>query len=61
MEDKELVRAAIKHSRKSVTRFATEDLVREPRTVRRWLAGDAPVPQLVRRFLEDLLKNVADA
>ena len=42
LADSELLSRAIKASGKSVRRFAREELVREPRTVWRWLSG----PQL---------------
>lgn len=47
-----LLRSAIKRSGLSARKFATEILVRDERTVRRWLAGDAPIPDAVLRFLE---------
>lgn len=43
----QLLRRAITASGRSATRYAVEELVRDPRTVRRWLAGDAPIPALV--------------
>lgn len=49
--DAELIRAAIEASGLSVRRFAREVLVRDPRTVFRWLAG-APLPRAVREKLE---------
>lgn len=49
--DRELISRAIKASGKSVRRFAREDLVREPRTVWRWLAGENPIPRAVHEML----------
>ncbi len=60
MTDPELIRAAIDHSKLSVSRFAREVMIREPRTVRRWLAGDSPLPAQVRRHLEHLLRFVTE-
>jgi len=48
MTDAELVRAAITVSGLSARRFAVEVLIREERTIRRWLAGDSPIPKAVR-------------
>lgn len=42
-----LLRAAIATSGLSVTRYASDVLTRDPRTVRRWLAGASPIPQAV--------------
>lgn len=47
-----LLRAAIEASGLSARRFAVEILLRDERTVRRWLAGDSPIPEPVVRFLE---------
>lgn len=46
-----LLRAAIKASGLSATAYARQVLIRNPRTVRRWLAGDSPIPEAVREFL----------
>lgn len=46
------LRAAIVASGLSVSAYARQVLIRDPRTVRRWLAGDSPIPQSVRDFLE---------
>lgn len=53
MDDQELLSRAIAGSGKSVRRFAREELVREPRTVWRWLAGENPVPAMVREHLQE--------
>ena len=50
LDDMALILAAIKSSGLSARKFATEILTRDERTVRRWLAGDAPVPAPVRAF-----------
>jgi hypothetical protein len=42
-----LLRDAIKASGLSARRFAVQVLVRDERTVRRWLAGDSPIPRAV--------------
>jgi len=46
-----LLSRAIELSGLSVTRFAVEILIREDRTVRRWLAAEADIPPVVRDFL----------
>jgi hypothetical protein len=51
LPDKELLSLAIKVSGLSVRRFARERLVREPRTVWRWLAGENDLPRAVRETL----------
>lgn len=45
------LRAAIKASGLSASAYARQVLIRSPRTVRRWLAGDSPLPEAVREFL----------
>lgn len=46
-----LLRSRIEASGLSVGRFAREVLLREPRTVQRWLAMENPIPQLVIEWL----------
>lgn len=41
----------IKASGLSVEQFARTIVLREPRTVFRWLAGDSPIPKVVVKFL----------
>jgi hypothetical protein len=50
LPDKELISAAVKASRLSVRRFSRERLVRDPRTVWRWLAGENDLPRDVRAW-----------
>jgi hypothetical protein len=45
------LRAAITASGLSVSLYARTVVIRDPRTVRRWLAGDSPIPQSVIDFL----------
>lgn len=47
MSDSEKLRAVIEASGLSARRFADEVLLRDERTVRRWLAGDSPIPEPV--------------
>jgi hypothetical protein len=47
MTDRELLEAAIDASGLSARRFAVDVLLRDERTVRRWLAGDSPIPEVV--------------
>jgi len=47
----ELLKKRIEESGLSVRQFAIQVLVREDRTVRRWLAGDSPVPNMVVSWL----------
>jgi hypothetical protein len=47
MTDPELLSAAITASGLSVTAFCRDILVRNSRTVWRWLNGDSPIPLVV--------------
>jgi hypothetical protein len=47
-----ILEGAIEASGLSARKFATEILLRDERTIRRWLAGDSPIPEAVMRFLE---------
>lgn len=50
-EQSEQLRAAIRRSGLSISAYARTVLVREVRTVQRWLAGDSPIPHAVLDFL----------
>ena len=52
MTDRELLLAAIQASGLSRRKFAERVLLRDERTVRRWLAGDAKMPPIVREHLQ---------
>ena len=56
MDDVELLKAAIQASGGSARAFARRPLLRNERTVRRWLAGERPIPQEVRDYLLELVK-----
>ena len=51
MTDRDRLARVIAASGLSAARYAREVLVREPRTIRRWLAGDSPIPKEVLAFL----------
>lgn len=55
MTDAEKLRLVIERSGMSARAFATDILMRDERTIRRWLAGDRKVPAIVVRFLDDQL------
>lgn len=55
MTDADSLRRAIEASGLSARRFAREVLIRDERTVRRWLAGDSPIPEPVRAKLAALM------
>jgi hypothetical protein len=57
MDDVALLEQAIKASGLSDRRFAVEVLIRDERTVRRWLAGDSPIPAVVADFLGEYLRK----
>lgn len=46
------LKAAIDRSGLSNSAYARQVLVRDPRQLRRWLAGDSPIPDAVRDYLE---------
>lgn len=52
----ELLQDSIKHSGLSARAFAREILIRDERTIRRWLAGDSPIPEPVVHFLKQRAK-----
>lgn len=52
----EVVRAAIKASGLSATEWAKTVALREPRTVRRWVSGESPVPEVVIDWLREQKK-----
>ena len=47
------LREAIHASGRSITEYARRVLVRSPRTVRYWLAGDLQIPQAVLELIAD--------
>ena len=48
----DLLRRAIKASGLSARQFAMTILMRDERTIRRWLAGKSPIPAAVVRWLQ---------
>jgi hypothetical protein len=54
MTDAELLRGAIDRSGLSARAFAVRVLIRDERTVRRWLAGDSPIPAVVVQRLREM-------
>lgn len=48
-----MLRADIARSGLSNRKYAEDVLMRDERTVRRWLAGDQPIPEVVLRWLID--------
>lgn len=49
----QLLEVRIVESGLSARRFALEVLLRDDRTIRRWIARDAPVPLIVAEWLYD--------
>lgn len=49
----ELLRQDIQRSGLSVTAYARLVMIRDPRTVFRWLGGDNPIPAAVLEYLQD--------
>jgi hypothetical protein len=55
MDDRDLISRAIAASQLSVRRFGREQLVRNPRTVWRWVAASGLLPWVVRESCEAYL------
>lgn len=51
-EEVALLEECIKKSGLSARQFAIQILIRDERTIRRWLAGDSPIPEAVVSFLK---------
>ncbi len=58
--DLAMLRRVIKGSGKSTRVYAHEVLIREDRTVRRWLSGDSPIPKKVLAFLKQENQRLRD-
>ncbi len=52
-EAMELLEKRIEESGLKTSTFALDVLIREPRTIRRWLAGDSPIPNRVLEWLQE--------
>lgn len=57
VSDRDLLALAIERSGLSARAFARNVLWRDERTVRRWLAGESPVPAVVADRLREELKQ----
>jgi hypothetical protein len=57
MSDADLLRTAIERSGLSARAFAVRVLIRDERTVRRWLAGDSPIPAVVVQRLREMAES----
>ncbi len=57
MTDRDLLARVITASGLSASAFARDTLIRDPRTVRRWLAGDSPIPKAVKDHLATLERD----
>jgi hypothetical protein len=53
------LRTLIERSGLSASAFARDVLIREPRTIRRWLAGDSPIPTVVVAWVKRRLTRDA--
>ena len=51
--DRDILEARITESGISAKKFADLVLKRDERTLRRWRAGESPMPDPVRRFIRD--------
>ena len=52
MTDRDLLADCIARSGLSARQYATTVLLRDERTIRRWLSGKSPIPDPVRVFLK---------
>jgi hypothetical protein len=52
----DMLRAAIAKSGLSARQFAEQVLIRDERTIRRWISGESPIPDVVIGWLN---KNAA--
>lgn len=57
MDDIELLRRAIEASGMHPRDFAVKVLIRDERTIRRWLNQESPMPKIVAEFLADYLRK----
>lgn len=57
MGDVELLKAAIEASGMSAREFAVKVLVRDERTVRRWVNRDGEIPKVVADFLREYMQK----
>ena len=48
-----LLEKRIEESGLDTSPFARDVLIREPRTIRRWLDGSSPIPNRVKEWLQD--------
>ena len=55
--DLALLSAAIRLSGLSARQFAVRVLIRDERTLRRWIAGKSPIPKAVRLKCESLISS----
>lgn len=60
MTDQQLLRAAIDAAGGSARAFAKRPLLRNERTIRRWLKGEQPLPKEVRDYLVEVLTPADD-
>lgn len=54
---RDLLERAVAHSGLSLRSFAETVMVRDERTVRRWRAGDVPIPAVCIRKLEQYVRE----
>jgi len=55
-----LLERAIAASGLSARQYAMQVLIRDERTIRRWLAGDSPIPDVVVAFFEEQQRKEKD-
>jgi hypothetical protein len=55
-----LLERVIEASGLSARQYAVQVLIRDERTIRRWLAGDSPIPEVVIAHLEQLQRKGAN-
>lgn len=56
-DHRELLERALAVTGLSLRSFAESVVIRDERTVRRWRAGDSPIPDVAARRLEQVLRE----
>lgn len=59
MDDRDLLARVIDASGLTRSQYAKRVLLREPRTIRRWMDGDSPIPRVVAEYLHRIAPPVA--
>lgn len=58
-DPRELLERALEVTGLSLRSFAERLMIRDERTVRRWRAGDVPIPEVAQRKLREIIREGA--